>query len=308
MNNTLFGYDRTSSSNKLILFIASAIMALVGFLLAYLNLHHHLTAKYLLEHILDFSFYKNLIFDSYNYLLHVKFKKDFPFSFVWWWFVYTSVLNFVFLFVYVLIQSRKSKNWMKRIYLSETLIIAFQTAFGFVVLAIISYFVMLVVFGWILKVEKVVALRYYFMSYPIFQAIITIAIYTNHEDESYTSAIQYKIYPHLKEQMYVTNMEQVPEGYSYEYVGMVEATTTNNKELADAYLLLEAYNIGATGILKYQAGHTAFTHGTVTTYSNNTASGNLTTTHRYQVNGTAVKIFVHQSKNMLQDKKINQEA
>ena len=66
--------------------------------------------------------------------------------------------------------------------------------------------------------------------------------------------------------------------------------------------------MGANGILKYQAGHTAYTHGTVTKYSNNTASGNLTTTHRYQVTGTAVKIFPNESKDTPQDKQVNQEA
>ena len=294
MKNTLLGYDTTSSSNKLILFTGSALMGVLGFLAAYLNLHHHLTPKYLLAHLLDLGFYKDLTLDAYGYLTHVKFKKDFPFSFVWWWFVYASVLNFVFLLIYVLIQSPRSKNWMKRIYVTETLFIALQAAFGFVVAAVIAYLATLMIFGWILGVDKAVALRYYFMSYPIIWAMVTIVVYMNHEEESYTTAIQYKIYPQLKEKMYVTNMEQVPEGYGYEYIGMVEATTVNNKELADAYLLLKAYNMGANGILKYQSGHTAYTHGTVTKYTDNTASGNLTTTHRYQVNGTAVRIFANE--------------
>jgi len=291
MSNTLFGYDRISSSNKFILFIGSFLMGILGFLAAYLNLHHHLTPKYLLSHLSDFDFYKNLIHNAFYYLTHVKFKKDFPFSFTWWWFVYTSILNLLFLFIYTTLQSKRSKKWMKRIEISDSIAIAIQSSFSFIVVAIIVYLGTLVIAGWIFDVNKVVALRYYFMSYPILWGIVTIAIYSNYEDNAYTNAIQYKIYPHLKENIYVTNMEQVPEGYSYEPLGMVEATVANNKELADAYLLLEAYNIGANGILKYQAGHTAYTQGTVTHYSNNTASGNLTTTHRYQINGTAVKIF-----------------
>ena len=291
MSNILLGYDTQKSSNKLIIFLGSALMAVLGFLVAYLNLHHHLTPKYLLVHLLDFEFYKDTLMDAYSYLAHVKFKKDFPFSFVWWWFVYAAILNFAFLFVYILLQGRRSKNWMRRLYLGESLIIALQSALGFAVLAVIVYLGTLIIAGWIFDADKVTALRYYFMSYPFLWGIITIAMVSNHEDDSYVSAIQYKLYPQLKEKMYVTNMEQVPEGYSYEYLGLVEATATNNKDLADAYLLLEAYRMGANGVLKYQAGHTAYTHGTVTHYSDNTASGNLRTDHRHHVTGTAVRII-----------------
>jgi hypothetical protein len=291
MSSDLLGYDTQKSSNKYIIFIGSVIMCIFGFLLAYLNLHHHLNTKYILSHLADLDFYINTPIDAYKYLSQVKFKKDFPFSFVGWWFVYSVALNFVFLFIFILLQDKKSKKWMKRLYIGESLIIALQSAVGFVVIAIIVYFATLIIAGWIFDVDKVVALRYYFMSYPLLLGIVTIATVSNHEDESYTSAIQYKIYPQLKDKMYITNMEQVPDGYRYEYIGLVEATVTNNKDLADAYLLLKAYNMGANGILKYQAGHTAYTHGTVTKYSNNTASGNLQTTHRYQVSGTAVKII-----------------
>jgi hypothetical protein len=291
VSNTLLGYDTQKSSNKFIIFSGSALMGLLGFWVAYLNLHHHLNSQYLLAHIFDLNFYKDTLLEAYNYLAHVTFKKDFPFSFVWWWFVYATVLHFIFLFVFILLQSRRSKQWMKRLYLGESLIIALQSAFGFIVLAVIVYLATLVIAGWIFDVNKVIALRYYFMSYPILWGIVTLITVSIHEDESYITAIQYKIYPQLRKQMYITNMDQVPDGYSYEYVDFVESTATNNKDLADAYLLLSAYNMGANGILKYQADHTAYTHGTVTKYSDNTASGNLRTDHRHHVTGTAVRIF-----------------
>jgi hypothetical protein len=48
------------------------------------NLHHHLNTKYILSHLADLDFYINTPIDAYKYLSQVKFKKDFPFSFVGW--------------------------------------------------------------------------------------------------------------------------------------------------------------------------------------------------------------------------------
>ncbi|MDQ7084936.1 MAG: hypothetical protein Q9M36_08380 [Sulfurovum sp.] len=60
------------------------------------------------------------------------------------------------------------------------------------------------------------------------------------------------------------NLEQAPEGYGYEFLNTIEVTVTNNKNMADARLLLKAHYMGANAILKYEARYTAYTHGTVT--------------------------------------------
>ncbi len=290
MSHLLLGYDTQKSSNKFVIFLGSVAMAILGFLASYVNMHHHLTSTYLLKHMSDFGFYKNTLQDAYNYLAYATFQKDFSFSFVWWWFVYTAVLNFAFLFFYLSFQTLISKNWMKRLYPGDSFVIALKAAFGFFMLAVIVYFSVFVIVDWVFTFNKVTALRYYFMSFPLLWGLATVVTVGIHEDSAYVASIQYKIYPQLKEMIYISNMEQVPSGYSYEYVGFVEATATNNKELADAYLLLEAYRIGANGILKYQSQNIAYTHGTVTHYNNGIASGFLRTDHRYYVTGTAVKI------------------
>jgi len=62
-------------------------------------------------------------------------------------------------------------------------------------------------------------------------------------------------------------------------------------DLADAYLLLKAYQMGANGIIKYQLNHTTNTHGNISTDMNYNVSGKIKTDNHFRAMATAIKMF-----------------
>ncbi len=299
MSNLLLGYDENKSSNKIVIFIGSTLMGILGMVGAYINMHHPINLKFILKHIIDIPFYFHSLLDTWHYMMHVKFKDDFPFSFIWWWFVYTAVLNFFFLLIYLSILKPISKNWMQALHPIDSIIIAIKAAVYFIVLAVIIYLASIGIASLLYhnNTKKIPFLRFAFLSYPVIWGIVTSSAVLDSEESAYTNSLLYKIYPQLKDMIFINTMEDVPKGYDYDYVGHVEASSVNNRKLADAYLYLQAYRAGANGILKYQVNYTTSTHGTISTDYNHKVSGNISTNHHYYITGTAVKIYPKEESN-----------
>ena len=291
-NNSILGYDSISRANIKHIFIGSTLMSILGFILAYLDTHNHLTFKYLLTHILDFKFYFNTIIDSFNFLYSSNLKKNFSFVFMVEWSFYSIILNFIFLFIFIYYQNKKSKKWMHHIYLSDSFYIAFMSAVGYIVIAyILIYLILFNLINWLFDTDRIILSKIIFTTFPFILALATVGQYIEAEDKAYSNTVQYKIYPILKEKMYISNLEQVPNGYSFEPLGIVEANSVNNQDLANAYLLLKAYRMGANGIIKYQLNHTTHTHGKISTNSNYMINGTINTDSHFHAIATAVKIF-----------------
>ncbi len=292
MKNNLLGYDSASRANIKHIFIGSTLMSILGFILAYLDTQNQLSFKYILSHILDVNYFFNTIIDSFSFLYGSDFEKKWSFSFMLEWSFYSFILNFIFLFIFIYYQNKKSQNWMYRIYLSDSFYIAFMSALIFIGIAyILIYLILYNLTHWIFDIDKMILAKLMLTAHPLILALATVGAYNEAEDKAYTNSVQFKIYPILKEKMYISNLEQVPNGYGFEPLGMVEANSVNNRDLADAYLLLKAYQMGANGIIKYQLNHTTNTHGNISTDMNYNVSGKIKTDNHFRAMATAIKMF-----------------